>query len=696
MVVGSGCTGEASVEQLDAADAADVASDTGGVTNDGDIGEETGVNGSDGGQDGASDDADATAPWVVEAGDDASTMLPEAVMLMGRVDTPGAPDADIVWELVDGPAPVVFEEASAPQTQATFFMPGDYTLRLVASDGQREVEDSLAIEVTAQRDDDTAMLADDAPRQLHATIHSVGVEWDIDGDPDHDAYGYIRYREPGRRAWQSSMPLVRIDYDFPAHLVGADRPSDEPLVWNMLAGSLLFLKAGTTYEVEILLADPDGGFAQHSAEVETRAVPEVSSGPTLHVIPGDGGGSGTEEDPFRGIDAADEAAQPGDVFALAPGEYGRARIDSGGMPGQPVVWRGAEDGVVLDRLRIGGSHSWFFDLDIVNQPGDENPGVRPVRDDLTNVVIRRSRIDGFHYGISIGKDGRDWTVMDNVIVGDNDPDVSEFSGEGVELAHTSGHVVAYNRISRTGDGVSYMRRNCDVYGNDIFATSDDGIEPDYGLANNRIWGNRIRDIHNNGLSFQPQRVGPWYFLYNQVVISGLWILKFNGVVDRAVLINNTFVNLNRRISERDDTLTAFITRNNLFVSDTDTVLSAREYDETPNLPDSTFYAVDWRTDLDYDGFGWKAGSQEPFVWFGTTYSDLDAWASALGVEPNGVSIDIATDLGALDRDVLTLPDGSRAIDAGQQLPNVHDGRFAGQAPDLGAHEQGTQPQYGPR
>jgi hypothetical protein len=45
---------------------------------------------------------------------------------------------------------------------------------------------------------------------------------------------------------------------------------------------------------------------------------------------------------------------------------------------------------------------------------------------------------------------------------------------------------------------------------------------------------------------------------------------------------------------------------------------------------------------------------------------------------------------------LRLREGSAAIDAGVELPNVTDG-FRGSAPDLGAYEFGTPlPHYGPR
>ena len=72
----------------------------------------------------------------------------------------------------------------------------------------------------------------------------------------------------------------------------------------------------------------------------------------------------------------------------------------------------------------------------------------------------------------------------------NTPEVkgrNAISGEGVELNQSSGHVVCYNSISVTADAISYPRRNCDLYGNDIFDVTDDGLETDRGWANVRCW-----------------------------------------------------------------------------------------------------------------------------------------------------------------------------------------------------------------
>jgi hypothetical protein len=75
----------------------------------------------------------------------------------------------------------------------------------------------------------------------YSTISSIGVEWTIGGDADHDAAAAVDFRVAGTSSWRAALPLVRVDYN------GA----------NMLAGSVLFLNANTAYDVRLTLSDPD-------------------------------------------------------------------------------------------------------------------------------------------------------------------------------------------------------------------------------------------------------------------------------------------------------------------------------------------------------------------------------------------------------------------------------------------------------
>jgi hypothetical protein len=120
--------------------------------------------------------------------------------------------------------------------------------------------------------------------RTYSTISSIGIEWDVVGDANHDATAAVEFRVAGTAAWRPALPLVRVDYN------GS----------NMLAGSILFLGPGAAYEIRLTLADPDGGAAVQTVVVTTRPVPVMPvSGSSFHVVPGSGGGNGSSASPFK-------------------------------------------------------------------------------------------------------------------------------------------------------------------------------------------------------------------------------------------------------------------------------------------------------------------------------------------------------------------------------------------------------------
>jgi hypothetical protein len=285
-----------------------------------------------------------------------------------------------------------------------------------------------------------------------STPTCISVEWDVAGDADHDAACGVTFREEGSAEWKDALPLFRVDYQWWYHTERAERP------FNMFAGSIMFLKPGTNYEVRLDLADPDGGDATKTVTVATRPVPELpKDGRTLHVVPGVGGGAGSAADPFLGLPTAQDAAKPGDILLLHKGDYGGFTFERSGDPGKYLVYKAAGDGdVVFSSVRVNASHIWLEGLTLKRK--DESNGLR-AQGQTTDVVIRRNTFKGFHYSITLSTQSRNWHITDNVIVGDNDADQPTtqggISGEGVELNHSGGHVVAYNSISRVADGISY-------------------------------------------------------------------------------------------------------------------------------------------------------------------------------------------------------------------------------------------------
>lgn len=533
------------------------------------------------------------------------------------------------------------------------------------------------------------------PLRTYATIHSIGIEWDIAGDANHNAACRVTFRPQGSASWKAALPLFRVDFFGWYAQTKADR------AYNMLAGSILLLEPDTAYEVRLELADPDGGTATQTLAIRTRAVPSLpAGGRILHVAPGSGGGEGSAASPLLGLKEAQRAARPGDTLLVRPGDYGSFTFDKSGTPGRYLVWKAAGPGeAVLRQALVGASHVWLEGFTLRR---GESPNGLKAQGAAADVVLSRNRFTGFHYSITLHREARDWYIADNTIVGDNDPITGGISGEGIELNHSSGHVVAYNSISRTADGVSYPDRNCDIYGNDIFDVSDDGLEPDYGYANNRMWGNRLTNCKHFALSFQPMYCGPWYFIRNQA-ISRSGIFKFR-VQDRFLLAHNTLVAWGPMDWRMHHVLTA-LSRNNLYISagGKSPVWSAHRNPQPPyTLPDN--FQKSWMTDLDYDGFDW-GNSPDAFRWDGRRFADLASFAQAVGIEEHGIRVRkedvfaswcLPPEPGPVERPCLTLRPGSNAIDAGTVLPNINED-FAGKAPDLGAYEFGKPlPHYGPR
>lgn len=93
----------------------------------------------------------------VEAGADQAVTLPAAAALSGTVSDDGLPSGGLatLWSLVSGPGAVTFGTPTAPQTTASFSMPGTYVLRLTANDGSLTSFDDVTVIVLAANEGNT-------------------------------------------------------------------------------------------------------------------------------------------------------------------------------------------------------------------------------------------------------------------------------------------------------------------------------------------------------------------------------------------------------------------------------------------------------------------------------------------------------------------------------------------------------------
>lgn len=88
---------------------------------------------------------------IVDAGLNLTVTLPATANLNATVTDDGQPDppaaVTVTWSKVSGPGSVTFDNANNIDTTASFSLPGDYVLRLTASDGQVSNSDTVNVKV---------------------------------------------------------------------------------------------------------------------------------------------------------------------------------------------------------------------------------------------------------------------------------------------------------------------------------------------------------------------------------------------------------------------------------------------------------------------------------------------------------------------------------------------------------------------
>ncbi len=539
--------------------------------------------------------------------------------------------------------------------------------------------------------------------RLDVTFQHIGALWWIEGDADLDSVLTLEFRRLGEGAWRPGAPAMRA---YPTI-----RVQDGPLGLNYWAASALFLEPGATFELRLTLTDPDGGDETRTATATTRSEPVPdAAGRRLRVIPGDGGGDGRLANPFRGLQAAANAARPGDLFHIAAGIYSPFQLLTSGTVDHPISFLGPGDGTAL----VDGAGT---DRGIVTLGGYDQPIGYVILQGLTlvnghwgidaqrshDIVIRHNVIRDVDEGIANRRDYADegnQTVCDNVIEGRTPWPGSGIPGErGVDL-RGYGNIVCHNRVRYFGDCISVQpftgpSYGNDVYGNDISYCVDDGIELDYNQANARVWRNRVMNSRM-GVSVQPVRGGPAYIFRNEFFNLESVPVKMHNYTTGFFVVHNTGVKHGNAYGDNGAMWRNAHLRNNLF-------LGTRYAFEFTTQPDEGFRDFDfgaWGTSREIDPGG-------PFFkWDNVRYDTLADLPA--GVEDHGVEVafgdllnptlpsawDVAAVPGSRD---LRLKDGALAINAGTTLPNLNDGFTLSGLPDMGAFEHGLPlPDYGPR
>jgi hypothetical protein len=141
---------------------------------------------------------------VVNAGADQTIALPSTASLSGSASDDGFPSPlTTAWSKVSGPGTVSFGNGSAAATTATFSLPGNYTLRLTASDGTASSSDDVVITVNDSAEGWRARWFSD----LSPSDPRIADGADFDGDGIANLMEYAFGLNP-RQNDASAQPLV--------------------------------------------------------------------------------------------------------------------------------------------------------------------------------------------------------------------------------------------------------------------------------------------------------------------------------------------------------------------------------------------------------------------------------------------------------------------------------------------------------
>lgn len=520
------------------------------------------------------------------------------------------------------------------------------------------------------------------PTAPYPTIENLSIVWPVGGDDNNNGVVTVRYRPSGQAGWIEGAPLRRV----PAG-------SNAGFSWqNKHAGSVLNLDAGTSYEVELSLTDPDGGNSTRTISASTRPWP-VSSDQGTIVTP-------------NTIAAALASVSAGDVLVLADGSYSGINVFANGTLAEPIVVRAQNNGgaVVNGDMRFDGfGFIHIVGLNVQGKIKFNGSNDIVVRDCLINTD--RDGIVSFGSGVSnaliVGNTVTGPTQWNEAVLGNNGNNL----GEGIVLTGP-GNVIAFNRVEGFRDGISLLedsavnQQSIDIYGNDIYRCGDDGIEADFAMGNVRVHHNRLTDCFI-AISSQPSLGGPTYFYRNVVYNAVYQAFKLQRSSDGDVLYHNTVVKPGDAFNViTGDVFSRAFSRNNIFVGG-----PAATYNGFSNGGGRVLYlpSSDATCDFNYDGFG-SIGTGSFIGRIGAANFDGLAQLQTLTTESNAVQLDLsvfaesvsipANPVAEHTSPSFVLAPQSSAIDAGVALAGFNGG-FTGNSPDLGAYELGRAiPVYG--
>ncbi|MGQ0827488.1 MAG: right-handed parallel beta-helix repeat-containing protein [Bacteroidota bacterium] len=565
--------------------------------------------------------------------------------------------------------------------------------------------------------------------RLVSTYESVGVYVYFRSDANANNSATLQWRKTGDPAFNAGMAMS-VDRRSNVFLNGVSFSNAANV--NQWRGSLIGLKAGTSYEVKVTMADADGVTGTNpqtkstSTWIESDLIP--SNGTNYYVSPtGSDNNPGTLALPFKTIQKGVDAVAAGDIVNVRAGTYPeKVTMSKGGTVNNYVTLRTYNAEVVTidppgDNL-LRSTVGILIKAPYIRVKGFsivDNFGGICADANSHHVIIEHNYVTeyGGGYGVKMGGEmsyntyapTRAITVQYNHLVPVSEPTDQDYGA--VSVHHCAGnHVIRYNKVEYKYKGDGTHGEDCvssssnftytdnykdtDIYGNDCWDATDDGIELDGNNVNTRVWDNKIEGA-NIGFSIAPSAVGPLY-IFRNVVHHNIWQwtgscvgIKFGRSGNGYTFIyHNTFY-----LPNSAGCVPALIQDygggdkgGNIIVKNNIAYFGQREI-HTESAAFSDPISLDYNLVYDQD-----AGMYAKHL--GAFYNSFATFKTGTGFETNGILgapsfVNATSDVAVADFHLLS---GSLGIDNALVIPGFNDVNsawaFTGSAPDRGAYEFG--------
>ncbi|HEU4419868.1 MAG TPA: hypothetical protein VFT55_13130, partial [Planctomycetota bacterium] len=147
-------------------------------------------------------------PPVVDAGPDVTTVITSAAHLAGSATDDGLPGPlTIQWSKLAGPGTATFTAPNQAVTDVTFSLPGSYTCRLSAFDGELTSADTVVVTVQPVNQPPVVSAGPDVTTAITAAAHLAGTATD-DGLPGPLTIQWSKLSGPGTASFTAPNQAV--------------------------------------------------------------------------------------------------------------------------------------------------------------------------------------------------------------------------------------------------------------------------------------------------------------------------------------------------------------------------------------------------------------------------------------------------------------------------------------------------------